>query len=152
MVCNRLTYYRRLLDRVSLADTDRARSFEALEDLAIDKDEPQASLEWYSQSLKIRTQILDEQYPATTSNYNSIGEAYQKQGDHGKALEYYNNALKALGEVSVSRDLTKQAVHYNSIGVVHQEQNHYKVLEFYKKGFQIRKDHLRNDETSIGMS
>ena len=84
----------------------------------------------------------------TASNYNNIWDIFRKKGDYTKAFNCYNKALNALGKQPVSKNLLKQAVFLNNIGIVLQEQKQYKeALQYYMQAFEIRKTYSPPDET-----
>jgi tetratricopeptide (TPR) repeat protein len=149
-------YYRRLIEQSPQDHPDIVHCYEGLAAVADEKAEYDASLQWYQNALEINKNASNkqaEQHFNIASNYNSIGEIYRKKGDHKKAREYYDLALKTLGENPVGKSLAKKAVCLNNIGIVYQEQKEYEnALDYYNRALKIRSERLQSDETSLGIS
>jgi tetratricopeptide (TPR) repeat protein len=149
-------YYQRLLEQSPQNHPDIVDCYEGLAAVADEKREYQASLHWYQKALEINKNASNkqaEQHLNIASNYNSIGEIYRKNGDHKKAREYFDLALKTLGDNPARKSLAKQAVCLNNIGIVYQEQKEYKeALEYYRKAFAIREKYFSSDGTLLGVS
>jgi tetratricopeptide (TPR) repeat protein len=149
-------YYRRLIEQSPQDHPDIVHCYEGLAAVADEKAEYDASLQWYQNALEINKNASNkqaEQHLNIASNYNSIGEIYRKKGDHKKAREYYDLALKTLGENPVGKSLAKKAVCLNNIGIVYQEQKEYEnALDYYNRALKIRSERLQSDETSLGIS
>ncbi len=149
-------YYRRLLEQLPENHPDIVHCYEGLAAVADEKGEYDSSFELYEKVLDINKKALkkpDEPNLNIASNYNSMGEIQRKKGHYKKAREYYDLALKTLGENPTGQSLTKQAVCFNNIGIVYQEQQEYQnALVYYNKAFDIRKQDSFPDKTLLGIS
>ncbi len=149
-------YYERLLNQLPPDHPDCVRCYEGLAAVADEKKKYDVSLQWYEKALEINNKASNKHYEQNlniVSNYNSMGDIYRKKGDYKTAHEYYDRALKILGENPTGKSLTKQAACFNSIGIVYQEQQDYKnALDYYKKAFDIRKQDSFSDKALLGVS
>lgn len=147
-------YYRRLLeDLESNRHPDLARCYAALGAVADEKGEYDSSLYLFEKALKLSLAAPVKRPFHIASNYNSLGEIYRKKGNLKRAIENYDKALDMLGDNPTGKSLAKQAVCFNNIGVVCQEQSEYKeALGYFMRAYDIRKKYFPSDETSLGMS
>ncbi|MEE1323759.1 MAG: tetratricopeptide repeat protein, partial [Bacteroidales bacterium] len=117
-----------------------------------------ATYAYYEESKEVNLRFIrlseqtNGQNETTANAYNNIGLVYATLGDHDKALEYLNKALKIYKEVFGEKH-TNTAKSYDNIGVVYNELGYYnKALEFYNKALEIRKPLLEENNSDTAMS
>ncbi|MGB3949024.1 MAG: tetratricopeptide repeat protein [Bacteroidia bacterium] len=99
------------------------------------KGEHSKALDYYSQSLKIRTAIADKKGLAAT--LNNIAIIYQDQAEYAKAIDYYTKSLSINEEIG---DKMGEANCLSNIGRVFLEQNEpMKAIGYQTRSLKIRK-------------
>ena len=106
---------------------------------------------WLRQ-IPLAEELYGAEHENTAASYNEIGLAYKKQGDYGKALEYYQKAM-AIVEKNLGADHPNTASSYNNIGVVYDDQGDYsKALEYYQKALAIWEKNLGAEHPNTASS
>ena len=106
---------------------------------------------WLRQISLVEELCGTESVEAGTS-YNYIGTVYQKQGNYGKALEYYKKSL-AICEKVLDTEHPNTATSYNNIGIVYFAQGDYgKALEYYFKALAISEKVLGTEHLNTAQS
>lgn len=122
-------YYHRLLKRLPPDDADIAGRCCGLGNIATEKGNYDASLEWHQKSLAKRT-ILGSGHFHLTANYISIGCAYLNQADYKQALESYWKVYDIV-EKAFGDNHPDVAMRLNNIGCVRTGRELYQEAHVY---------------------
>ncbi|CAF1431777.1 unnamed protein product [Adineta ricciae] len=131
-------YYFRLLKHLSADNPDTARCYHGLGNIADEKEDYDASLEWHQKSLQIRTEALRADHPHLAANYISIGCAFFNQADYQQAFESFEKAHDII-ETAFGASHPDVAVCLNNMGCVYErEQKYITALRYHEKALRIR--------------
>ncbi|CAF2942188.1 unnamed protein product [Rotaria sp. Silwood2] len=145
-------YFRRLLNELPHGHDGIAHCYHNLGEIALEKGNYDASLEWFYKSLEIKMQTLPSHHPDLAESHNSIGIVHRKKGDYERALQSYTKAL-AIFKQAFNEDNTKIAKCYNNIGNVYQLETKYSAaLEYYQKALAIQQRQFHGDYPDLGSS
>ncbi|CAF1404610.1 unnamed protein product [Adineta ricciae] len=131
-------YYFRLLKHLSADNPNIARCYHGLGNIADEKDDYDASLEWHQKSLQIRTAVLRADHPHLAANYISIGCAFFNQADYQQAFESFEKAHDII-ETAFGARHPDVAMCLNNMGCVYErEQKYITALRYHEKALRIR--------------
>ncbi len=142
--------YHHLIEHLPDKHQTISKCYHALGNLASNRNDYNASLEWHEKSIEIKKKTLSETDPSVACSYNSIGAVYHKIGDYERALDLYKQALGIWGNVYDENHLYV-AMCYNNMGLVYEESEKYsEALDCYEKVLKIRQKLLSNDHIDLG--
>ncbi len=116
--------------------------FERLGNVYINLGKYQKALPLLEQTLALRMEILDKNYPSIASSYNNLANLYYSMGNLNAALSLYQKSLKMREEV-LGGNHPDTATSYNNLAGLHESRGEYsKALKLYQKALKIRKEVL----------
>ncbi len=142
-------FYERYLKELPSDDPSRSDVYYSLGVLMMNKGDYNASVQWFRETLKIKSQTDPSDYIYFGGIYNAIGEAYRSQEDYHEALESFNRAVELFKKAHAENHLD-MAYFYNNIGLVYQETDQYsEALDYFEKSLAIKGKHLPSNHPSI---
>ncbi|MEW6687292.1 MAG: tetratricopeptide repeat protein, partial [Candidatus Edwardsbacteria bacterium] len=111
----------------------KARAFNNLGMIFLDKGDYDKAVELYQKRLKISEEIGDKRGIGIASN--NLGIVYHDKGDYDKAVEYYQKYLKISEEIGDKQSI---GIASGNLGIVYYDKGDYdKAVELYQKGLKI---------------
>ena len=93
----------KLTEELLKAHSDLARCYNAIGNCYYALDKPMKALEFYYKAYQMQEQLAGSEFHFDMPMYkNQIATVYESQGDYGKAIECYKEALKLLEELNLS--------------------------------------------------
>jgi tetratricopeptide (TPR) repeat protein len=107
------------------------------------------ALEWPPASPRWQIErTLGKDHPSTLDTVNNMGMVFDRQGEHGKALEWFQRALDGK-ERTLGKDHPSTLDTVNNMGIVFDGQGeHGKALEWYRRALDGRERTLGKDHPS----
>ena len=124
-------------------DTNLARCYNALGNCYYRLDKMEKSLEFYNKALKMREELSGSEYHCDMPVYkNQIGTVHEDQGEYGKAVKCYKDALKLLERLKLT-GYEDEALFCRNLANVYIRQGKYReAIEPADKAYNIRKKRL----------
>jgi tetratricopeptide (TPR) repeat protein len=145
-------YYHLCLEESSPDDKYVVRCYHSLGNVAMKKDDLDASLHWLNKSLEIKLNTFRSDDPEVAEIYNSIGKTYRKKGELDQATEMSEKAL-AIWKKTLGNNSLEVAQCYSDIGNLYQRKMEFLLaLEYHQQALNINKKQLPQYHTHIGIS
>lgn len=109
----------------------------------------QASLNYYSQAIKMLKNVAGEENEHVLYAYNNLAILYSDHGEYDKALKLHQETI-AIKERVLGRYNISTAIEYNNMGNVYHRQKAYEeALSCYKMSLEIKKKILAEGDYSF---
>ena len=140
-----------LTEELLKVDTNLARCYNAMGNCCYGLDKPQKALEFYTKALDMRKELSggSERHYDMPMYKNQIGTVYEAQGEYGKAVEWYKEALRLLEELKITGYEDEALFCRNLANVYNYQQEFLKAAEEAEKAYNIRSKQLGNHPDTV---
>ena len=145
-------YFSHLL--AGLADDEQKTivCYDALGQIAAEKEAYDESVRWYHKALEMKKRTLPSNDASFAFSYNSLAVVHMKTTDYTRAIESYRMALSILEERLAEEDPQITICRNNLALVCKMDQNYLEALHLYEENLHIHERSLSPDHPDVAMA
>ena len=145
-------YFTHLLDGLVDDEPKMIVCYDALGQIAAEKEEYQLSVRCYQKALEMKKRTVQSNDVSLAFSYNSLAIVHMKTSDYTRAIESYRLALEILEE-GLAEDDPQVSICRNNLAVVcKMDRNYVEALHLYEENLRTHQKYLSPDHPDIAMS